>query len=231
MSFLYARGVNTTLETTLSGAPAHFDLGDYELTESLLWTPEEGFFLMDLHMQRLSDAAQRCRVTVWTWRAMNVLHHTIQPAPKDRLKVRLRVSPCGMYRGDAKVIPQTPTEPLLLRWASEPIDSTSPYMYYKTTNRSVYDKNLAESSPAGDVMLYNERGEVTETCLANIVIKRGGQLFTPAIRCGLLGGTFRRSLIDAGEVEEAVLTRDDVENAEQIFIVNSVRKWRTGQLI
>jgi para-aminobenzoate synthetase/4-amino-4-deoxychorismate lyase len=80
-------------------------------------------------------------------------------------------------------------------------------------------------------MLYNERGEVTETCLANIVIKRGGQLFTPAIRCGLLGGTFRRSLIDAGEVEEAVLTRDDVENAEQIFIVNSVRKWRTGQLI
>ncbi|MFT5240083.1 MAG: para-aminobenzoate synthetase/4-amino-4-deoxychorismate lyase [Candidatus Promineifilaceae bacterium] len=231
MLLLYGVVVNTILETTPTGAPARFDLGDYKLTESLLWTPEDGFFLMDLHMRRLLDAAQRCGVTVWPWRAMNVLHHAVRAAPRDRLKVRLRVSPCGLYRGDAKVIPPTPSEPLLLRWASAPIDSTSPYMYYKTTNRSVYDKNLAENSAAGDVMLYNERGEVTETCLANIVIKRDGKLFTPAIRCGLLAGTFRQSLIDAAEIEEAILTRQDVENAEQVFIVNSVRKWRLGQLI
>ena len=42
-----------------------------------------------------------------------------------------------------------------------------------------------------DVILWNERGEITESCTANVVIDLDGELITPPIECGVLGGTFR----------------------------------------
>ena len=223
--------MNQLLEPRLAGPPERFELGPYELTEALLWTAEEGFFLMDYHIRRLVNAALRCGVDVHPWRVKDVLAQGVRQATASRLKVRLRISPTGRYRVDAKPIPLTPTVPARLRWTDQPVDSTSPYHFYKTTNRTVYDRNLAAFPDADDVILYNEFGEVTETCLANIAILREGRLLTPPVRCGLLGGTFRAYLMDRGELEECVLLRADVENAEKVMILNSVRKWRQGQLI
>lgn len=38
---------------------------------------------------------------------------------------------------------------------------------------------------ADDVLLWNERGEITETCAANIVVQFGDDFFTPPVECGL----------------------------------------------
>lgn len=222
--------MNLSHAKKLSGPPAVFDLGPYELSESLLWTVEEGFFIMDYHMRRIMNAGKRCGVDVHPWRAQHVLHNCVSMAGGKRLKVRLRIAASGLYRADAKEIPLTPEYPAKVCWTRQPIDSSSPYLFYKTTNRDVYDGNLAANPDMDDVFLYNERGEVTESCWANIVIEKDGRRLTPDVRCGLLGGTFRQSLLDAGEIEEAVLTREDVEKAERVFLVNSVRKWRPAKL-
>ena len=50
-------------------------------------------------------------------------------------------------------------------------------------------------------------------------------MVTPPAKCGLLAGTFRSELLENGEVEECVLSMQDVREADEVFMVNSVRGW------
>ncbi|MFM8007271.1 MAG: aminotransferase class IV, partial [Dolichospermum sp.] len=72
-----------------------------------------------------------------------------------------------------------------------PIDSSNIFLYHKTTNRQVYEIAKASFPDCDDVLLWNERGEITETCIGNIVVDLNGELLTPPVQCGLLAGTFR----------------------------------------
>ncbi|NIN66147.1 MAG: hypothetical protein GTO63_15930, partial [Anaerolineae bacterium] len=51
-------------------------------------------------------------------------------------------------------------------------------------------------------LLWNEQGEITESTLANVVIQWGRWWLTPKQSCGLLAGTFRAELLEAGEITE-----------------------------
>jgi para-aminobenzoate synthetase/4-amino-4-deoxychorismate lyase len=81
------------------------------------------------------------------------------------------------------------------------------------------------------VILWNERGEITESCSANVVIDLNGELVTPPVECGLLGGTFRASLIDQGQIVERVIPIEMVRSARRIYLINSVRRWVDAGLI
>ena len=39
-----------------------------------------------------------------------------------------------------------------------------------------------------DVLLFNEKGEVTESTIANMAVEIEGKLCTPPVQCGLLPG-------------------------------------------
>ena len=47
-----------------------------------------------------------------------------------------------------------------------------PLAAHKTTHRAVYDRALQECPGFDDVLLRNERGEVTESAVANLVVLR-----------------------------------------------------------
>jgi para-aminobenzoate synthetase/4-amino-4-deoxychorismate lyase len=81
-----------------------------------------------------------------------------------------------------------------------------------------------------DVLLWNEQSEITETCIANVVLELDGELVTPPVRCGLLPGTFRAWLLDQGIVREKVVTIKELKGSKHIYLVNSVRKWRDAIL-
>jgi para-aminobenzoate synthetase/4-amino-4-deoxychorismate lyase len=50
------------------------------------------------------------------------------------------------------------------------IDEKDVFLYHKTTRREVYDRLRAGfGGEVDNVLLFNERGEVTETTVANIV--------------------------------------------------------------
>jgi len=118
-----------------------------------------------------------------------------------------------------------------VKFAATPIDSNNPFLYHKTTHRKVYDDALASVSDCDDVLLWNERGEITESTIANIVLEIEGKMYTPPVSCGLLAGTFRGVLLKEGLLTERVMTREDVQNAAQLFLINSVRKWRKAVLV
>jgi para-aminobenzoate synthetase/4-amino-4-deoxychorismate lyase len=75
------------------------------------------------------------------------------------------------------------------------------------------------------VIFWNERGEVTESRIANLVVPIDGQLYTPPISSGLLPGTFRAQLLAEGKIKERVITVEEFQNAKEFFLINSVRKW------
>ena len=80
------------------------------------------------------------------------------------------------------------------------------------------------------MILWNERGEITESTIANVVVELDGQRYTPPIACGLLGGTFRADLIERRLVHERVVSKEDLLAAMHVWLINSVRGWLEAQL-
>lgn len=117
-------------------------------------------------------------------------------------------------------------EPRVVVHARSPVDTSSPFLYHKTTHRAVYDRHLAEAGgEAFDVLLHTERGEVTEFCRGNLVVEIHGRLLTPPRSAGLLPGCFRAQLLEEGHVAEATLTPDHLARAARLWFVNSARGW------
>ena len=124
-----------------------------------------------------------------------------------------------------------PGEPARIKLSPHPIDSCNPFLYHKTTHRQVYETAQASCPDCDDVLLWNEREEITETCIANVVVELAGRLITPPVKSGLLIGTSRDWLLDRGIIEEEVITLDEIRQARKIFLINSVRKWREAVLV
>ena len=79
-----------------------------------------------------------------------------------------------------------------------------------------------------EVILLNERGEVTECTSANIFIANGNQVWTPPLNSGCLPGITRELLlgeihVPGAPVSEKALTPGDLEQADEIFITSTTR--------
>jgi len=63
------------------------------------------------------------------------------------------------------------------------------------------------------------------------VARLGGELVTPPLDAGILPGVFREELLALGQIRERVITRRELEEAEDLFLINSVRQWRWVRLV
>jgi para-aminobenzoate synthetase/4-amino-4-deoxychorismate lyase len=115
--------------------------------------------------------------------------------------------------------------------ATSPVNSQDVFLFHKTTNRAVYERASTDHPDADDVVLWNERGEVTETCIANLIVDIDGELVTPPLSCGLLPGIGRADLMAVGDVRERVVTIDELARARAIWVVNSVRGRQRARLV
>jgi para-aminobenzoate synthetase/4-amino-4-deoxychorismate lyase len=118
---------------------------------------------------------------------------------------------------------------LRVAFALSPIDPTDVFLFHKTTNRVAYERLRLPG--VDDVILWNPRGEVTESIIANVVAELDGQRVTPPVECGLLAGTFRAELLSAGEIAEATVTVDQLAVATRVWLINSVRGWCPADLV
>ncbi|HWK89630.1 MAG TPA: chorismate-binding protein, partial [Longimicrobium sp.] len=121
--------------------------------------------------------------------------------------------------------------PVRVAIAAEAVDSRDPLLYHKTTRREAYERRAASRPDCDDVLLVNERGELTESTVANLVVRLDGELWTPPLAAGLLPGVMRADLLRRGDVRERSLRPGDLERAEEIWLVNSVRRWCRANLL
>ena len=202
----------------------------FSLLETLLWEPGAGWFLLDGHLRRLVASGDYLDVPVdiaMVHERLDAAAGTFDAAPQ---RVRLVVSRDGVVSCEAAPLIESGRR-VRLALAVSAIDPNDPFLYNKTTHRKVYDEARAARPDCDDVVLWNGRGEATETTIANLVIERSGRRITPPVECGLLPGVYREHLLARGDIVEERITLDQLRRASHIWVVNSVRKWREAELI
>jgi len=204
---------------------------EFKLLESMLWEKGKGYFLLDSHLKRLVRSAEYFDFTLDLREVKSRLTQTALTLGLEKCKIRLCVTRDGGILIDAAQISDSTVKRMWrLGLVETPVDSQNPFLYHKTTNRAVYENALSTEKGCDDVLLWNERGEVTETTIANVVIERCGERVTPPVECGLLPGVFRQWLRDHGEIRENVVRLEDLQHADRIHAINSVRTWIPAEI-
>lgn len=195
----------------------------FDLLETILWEPGKGFFLLDYHLKRLSDSAEYFSYPVNSEEVRGKLLSLESKLKPHVYKIRLQISKNGNISMETAEWSPDPSQ-LPVGLSAVPVDSTDVFLFHKTTRRRVYEEALNSRPGCGDVLLWNEKGELTESTVANLILETEEGLFTPPVSCGLLAGTYRAWMLDQGRVKEKTLAIDDLKRCRRAYLVNSVRK-------
>jgi para-aminobenzoate synthetase/4-amino-4-deoxychorismate lyase len=200
----------------------------FDLLETLRWTAGEGFYLLDWHMTRLRASAEYFGIAVAESDVERALERAVagETAPQ---RVRLLVSCAGDVRAERQPYVAR-SQPVMVRLAPSPIDREDVFLYHKTTHRIVYEQARQAAGDCDDVLLWNERGEVTEATTANLVVEIDGVRLTPPVGCGLLPGTCRAALLASGAIVERIITIDDLRRGRKFWLINAVHGWMRSEL-
>ena len=202
---------------------------EFSILETILWTPEDGYFLREKHIDRFLDSAHYFNFPISRDVVENHLSrladgfHTAQ-------RVRILLSRDGSLQSEYFPF-QKVDQTLKAKRADKPVDSNHIFLFHKTTERSIYKEALQNCIECDDVLLYNEFDELTEFTIGNLVVELNGELLTPPISCGVLAGTFRAHLVESGQVFERTVTVQQLKDCTKIYRVNSVRKWERVEML
>jgi len=196
----------------------------FEILETLRWSAGEGFFLLDRHVARAKRAAQRFGCVFEERELRDVLRKAVEGLDGDH-RVRCLLSFDGSLKAETFPIEPEGDKARRVGIVQDACDSTDVFLYHKTTHRDVYERARAQRPDCDDVLLVNERGEITESTIANLVVDIDGERLTPPITSGLLAGTFREELLAKGEIHERVITPRMLDQADALWLINSVRGW------
>lgn len=208
---------------------------DFDLLETILWQ-DGGYFLLDLHLARLSASAGHFGYTADKKTIMRTLSETARDFSfgSDH-RVRLLVNKAGRPSVTHKKIEAMPELPVKVALSDKHTDRDDVFLYHKTTNRAFYDAAHAEAKAKGlfDIIFSNNEGEITEGAITSILVRKADMFFTPPVLSGLLPGVYRAHLLDSDEypIKEKVLFKEDLFGADEIFVMNSVRKLLPARLV
>jgi len=202
---------------------------NFDLIETMLWSADGGYSLLDRHLARLGSSAHYFDFPFDEQQIMADLQgHREFLAPDRSWKIRLLLSRTGDISLTACPVKNIQdSDKVLITLSDKTVSSANPMLFHKTTDRELFDRELRRHQKeygSYDVVFVNENGEVTEGSFNNIFLKRGPCLYTPPVDCGLLNGTLRQALMadPAVTLIEQRLTIADLAGAE-LYMGNSVR--------
>jgi para-aminobenzoate synthetase/4-amino-4-deoxychorismate lyase len=202
---------------------------DFHLVETMRHEAGRGLRSLDAHLARVADSA--------AYFGFRFDGGAVRAALAERLagtgdaRVRLRCHRDGALGVDVEDLPPPADGPVRLVVDPQPVDSTLCWPHHKTSRRAPYSGRLARHPGADDVLLVNERGEVTESCTANLAVRIGGTWWTPPLGSGCLPGVERGLLVAAGRLRERALRPGDLLRAEELALVSSLRGWRAATFV
>jgi len=219
-------------EALLKTSVLTFRRPEFSLLETIRWTPEEGYFLLEKHAARMAASARYFDIPATADGITAWLAESASTFPAHPQRVRLLMDHGGRLSLEHRPLTVEPEPPpLCVALAAEGVDSRDIFLFHKTTHRQVYESALAARPGFDEVILFNEEGQLTEFTVGNLVADLDGRLVTPPVSCGLLPGTFREDLLERGLVTERIICRADLSRCTRLFMVNSVRRWQPAQLI
>ncbi|MDA5194929.1 aminodeoxychorismate synthase component I [Govanella unica] len=212
-------------ECLLKGRFLTDPLPDFDLIETFAWAPATGYQRLEAHLARLKASAQffafqydETEIT----RSLTDLAATLGDSPQ---RIRLLLATTGAVCISAAAFPAQFIQPRVTL-TPEPVHSTDPLNYHKTTARTRHTQALTAAKAKGpyvETLFVNEQGQLTEGSWSTLFIEHNGELLTPPLTAGLLPGILRAELLQSGRAKESPLTPKDLQTADQIYIGNSLR--------
>lgn len=207
----------------------------FALIETLLWSRRGGFVFLNEHLERMSSSARFFGFVFDRSKAQAALQRALRRTlPTQHRRIRLLCDRHGRFAIDQS--PFTPPQgEKQVVFARSKVSSQDLFLHHKTTERGAYEKAW-RSIDSGtkkpyDILLLNERGEVTEGTYNNVFVTLpSGKLATPPLQCGLLSGVLRRHLLESGKAVERVVRKQDLAQAKRFYIGNSLTGLVTSKL-
>jgi para-aminobenzoate synthetase / 4-amino-4-deoxychorismate lyase len=199
----------------------------FSLVETMLWEPVKGCALVKFHLQRLKKSAEYFNYEYDEPRIISNLNNISAAFNKHKkYRIRLLLNERGIVNINYQILREDNT-PKMVAVSSVRTDSADKWLYFKTTNRSLYDSEYRRYKKRGffDVVFENEKNQITEGAISNIFIAKNGIYYTPPVECGVLDGVCRRRVLSEGKIkaQEKIIYYDDLLTADRIFLCNAVR--------
>ncbi len=181
---------------------------------------------VDAHLDRLLSGLERVGIDLPEdradlSRAVAVLSEAA-PRPVARMRITVTRQPTRLITAVPYTPPVDSVDVIVL---PEPwIDSQSPLAGLKSLSYQANRLALARAERAGafEALLVNERGRLAEGSRSNLIVSLAGQLVTPPLADGCLPGTVRRRLLEAGLVRERSIGVDELREARELLLTNSL---------
>ena len=73
-----------------------------------------------------------------------------------------------------------------------------------------------------EAILLNTQGNIADGSISNIFVIIGDEIFTPPVKDGALPGVVRSMLLEDFQIEERVLSLQELMDAEEVFLTNAL---------
>ena len=202
----------------------------FELLETMRFDPAEGVRHLDRHLERLSGSAEYFDFRLDEVEVREAVEKTAASAPATTVRLRLSLRKDGTVR-----VAATPfsDDPDVVRVAIDDVaqDPSDVFLFHKTSRRDRYDAARRRHPDVDDVLLVNDRREITESTIANVAARIEGRWTTPPLEAGLLAGIGRAVALEEGRVVEGTVTIADARSAEELALISDARGWRRAVLV
>ena len=120
---------------------------------------------------------------------------------------------------------------------NDAVKSIDAFSNLKTNNYLPYFMGaiFAKKNHCNDAVILNSKGNICDSTIANIFLIKNETIYTPALTEGCVAGVMRQWVINnVGEfnfkVVETTITKDDLLDAEEVFLTNSIYniRWVAG---
>jgi para-aminobenzoate synthetase/4-amino-4-deoxychorismate lyase len=202
---------------------------DFEIIETLLWEKAKGFSDIEEHLARAMNTAS---LFCFKW-DMHEIKKNLARLEEELSSLHKLARVRLLFSKDGNI--KTEYSPLAFKgWGKELADikvskhatsSLNIFLRHKTTIRELYNTEYKNALSEGfdEVIFLNEKSEMTEGAITNIFVRKNGKYYTPPLSGGLLNGIWRKQQIKLLNAAETIISLNDLSNAEEVIIGNSVR--------
>ena len=208
-------------ESLLKTRALHRKETPYQLIETMRVEADGSVPLLEMHLERLLQSAAQLGFEAKASEIRTGIQAQTSRA-REVSKLRLVLHANGELVLKITPLPQSP-HPMTFRVDSEATPSDHPELRHKTTRRTVYTEARERVPDADETLLINERGELMEFSIGNLLLRVRDRWLTPPLESGPLSGIRRRRELSGPQVQEQVLTLAELEQADEIFLTNAVR--------
>jgi para-aminobenzoate synthetase/4-amino-4-deoxychorismate lyase len=202
----------------------------FALLETMAYHPSNGLRNGEAHQRRMAASAVYFGFAWDDERVASALKETLRGLPAA-VRVRLTVDRDGAPTVTVSPLPTQRRQLVRVAVDGAPVDAADPFVFHKTTRRAHLDDRLLRHDDVDDVLLVNERDELTESTIANLAVELEGRWWTPPVLSGCLPGVGRAAYIDQGRLAERVISRHDLLRASGVALVSSLRGWRPAVVV